>query len=686
MSLPRGASWDSLTPELVELVASCLPPNEVACTLRLLNKSLAKQLQRWTSVTLSRPVPPHAFARHWGDERVTHALPRKQRQRLLCLTACSGAISNLDVAVSAVGFPLTKEVFHAAAASGHVHVCEWLHDRRCPLHGYMAIQEAAKLGHAAVVRWLLSLHRPDPGLRSVMASASLVSAAEGGHRDLCEELLVAVWARRHLLSLAVYKAAAAGHVGLTDWLLAQAATSHDGGSINDAVLLSCAAYGYELPAFQRLYHARMGRGGAGGSNMAVAAAADEDFGWLCGPDVAFAAIASPKPDWRAKFEWLEAAAGCRLRGSAATVEYDMLPSVGGTAEPLAAAPTPEDALERIAFLRGLGLASFDRLAHRLFRAAVTSASAPVLRYLRTAGLFNLQDTGLTAVAAERGHVAVLVELLAAGYDIGPGDVRIAARDGHLHVLRWLAGLEEGAEAGAAETAGSEAGTAARGALREAMEGEDLIAHAAESGSLELVSWLRDKGCRLDERAFTAAAEVGHVAMLEWMAAGGCPMGDNGEPYLAAGRNGDFAVLRCLRRLGCPWDPHGHTFSLAVWDPSQKPCSLAVLRWLVDQGCPVDWKAAEIRAPVHAADGVMDWIRSQMPAAAASNQAAAAAAHFQEATPTAASSKAARGLAAAAEAAAAHGQAAEAATSDRAPNGVLGVNGPAAANSEAANWD
>ena len=60
---------------------------------------------------------------------------------------------------------------------------------------------------------------------------------------------------------------------------------------------------------------------------------------------------------------------------------------------------------------------------------------------------------------------------------------------------------------------------------------------------------------------------------------------DGAPYVEAARNYDLATLRCLRRLGCPWGPAtGGVFTrYALW-----PADLAVLCWLLAEGCPLDW--------------------------------------------------------------------------------------------------
>ena len=62
---------------------------------------------------------------------------------------------------------------------------------------------------------------------------------------------------------------------------------------------------------------------------------------------------------------------------------------------------------------------------------------------------------------------------------------------------------------------------------------------------------------------------------------------NGCLYNAAAANNDLAMLRCLRRLGCPWGPDRGTFTNLAWCEYEFP----VLRWLVEAGYPVDWDAA-----------------------------------------------------------------------------------------------
>ncbi|KXZ47037.1 hypothetical protein GPECTOR_38g274 [Gonium pectorale] len=115
-----------------------------------------------------------------------------------------------------------------------------------------------------------------------------------------------------------------------------------------------------------------------------------------------------------------------------------------------------------------------------------------------------------------------------------------------------------------------------------------VADAARfSGSVELLGWLRERGCPWDATACEGAAEGGCEEALEWLAERGCPMPGDGSPYVAACRNGDLAMLRCLQRLGVAWGPPGAVFHEAM----RADANLAVLRWLLEAGCSFDYVAA-----------------------------------------------------------------------------------------------
>ena len=80
----------------------------------------------------------------------------------------------------------------------------------------------------------------------------------------------------------------------------------------------------------------------------------------------------------------------------------------------------------------------------------------------------------------------------------------AAEYGHLELVQSLCG-EEGASWGFA---------------RFAMD-EHVMMHAARSGNLELVKWLRANGCPWDANACHVAVRRGHVRVLRWARENGC---------------------------------------------------------------------------------------------------------------------------------------------------------------------
>ena len=85
---------------------------------------------------------------------------------------------------------------------------------------------------------------------------------------------------------------------------------------------------------------------------------------------------------------------------------------------------------------------------------------------------------------------------------------VAARYGHLELVRWLCG-----EGGFAMD-------------------EGVMMEAAGSGNLELVQFLRGEGCPWDHNTCFYAVEGVHVEVLRWARKNGCPW-DASTRYVAA---------------------------------------------------------------------------------------------------------------------------------------------------------
>ena len=242
------------SPDIVENVVRFLCPNEVACTIRLVDKATSLQFGHYTTVRLSDPSPHVAFKNRWGVPGAMRSLTLRQRQQIVCLTAASGSLPNLEVAFERAGYVLTvsttddalTDVLAAAAAAERLEVCQWLRQRDCPWGNSLAA--AAQAGHKVVCKWLLDNGCP--------------------------------WDDE-----AIYAAARGGHVGLMEWLM-----ERKPGHVCSSSLLTAVAEGCDLATLKQL-HSKLCRGRGGGDF--------DDCAIMVG------AAGSPTADWQAKFEWLD---------------------------------------------------------------------------------------------------------------------------------------------------------------------------------------------------------------------------------------------------------------------------------------------------------------------------------------------------------------------------------------------
>ncbi|KXZ48494.1 hypothetical protein GPECTOR_27g664 [Gonium pectorale] len=264
--------FPELLPELAERIVGFLDRNEVATSFRPVCRATAAQLRgpEHTTIRLSQPVPPPAFATHWLAPGATRGLTWAQRLQLVSLTAASGVVANLEVAARAADCTLRYHTFLDVAATGHLESCKWVWE-----HGdkwsnpYDALAAAAGSGHAHVCEWLLSL---DPSLWTwAVAESSAGAAARGGHAELAEWLLQRI-----------------------DALVPAAATvERSRKRVRGKVLLGLAR-GCDLATLQRFWE-------RWADTLEVLSSVEERL--------LAAAVGSPTPDWAAKVEWLEAQ-GC----------------------------------------------------------------------------------------------------------------------------------------------------------------------------------------------------------------------------------------------------------------------------------------------------------------------------------------------------------------------------------------
>jgi len=100
---------------------------------------------------------------------------------------------------------------------------------------------------------------------------------------------------------------------------------------------------------------------------------------------------------------------------------------------------------------------------------------------------------------------------------------------------------------------------------------------ARQGRLDMLEWLREKGCSWSAGTCGAAAAEGHVEIVKWLREKGCPCAE--VACAGAAKNGNLGLLIWLREQGCPWDKETCEKAVAAGQ-------FEVLKWAREHGCPV----------------------------------------------------------------------------------------------------
>ncbi|KAG2452895.1 hypothetical protein HYH02_002239 [Chlamydomonas schloesseri] len=546
--------WKHLPLELALRVLERLPPNEVACTARLVCHAAARQLQPSTVVTLSQWVPPNEFARHWGRAGATLALSLRQRRRLVALVAASGEAANLRVAAAAAGCLLTSEVAAAAAAAGQVDCCALLLGELGYRPFFSLFEMAAgagALGLGLGPPYSASFREWDRELRNRLAADPLCAAAFAGNERMCR------------------------------WLMRNGVEWHE-----SAVL--AAGRGGHAPLMELLE----------GLRPSSAAGATSHFA-----RVARSLQVPPAAAWRVEM-LAAAAAGCDVR----TLRYlqakwqriqRFTDAYGRVTAAAAASPTP-DWQAKLDLLIGLG---YKRSVDAAAAAAARPDAAARLAFLSARG-FPSDDGACLRVAAGVGNEALVRQLLASGVPVSEEAVAAAAREGQLRCLQTLllaAPRSGGSAAAARVTQDALEAAAVRGHVAvvewvlaaapphvlqapAVLLGRNLLAAASMSGSLEMVGWLRAWGAGWSPAQWLLAARAGNCAVLSWMLAEGYPLQTDGNAYLFAAWNGDMHTVRHLRALGASWGDFCRVCPCVA--AFRNP--LRLVAGLVEAGCPLTW--------------------------------------------------------------------------------------------------
>ena len=82
--------------------------------------------------------------------------------------------------------------------------------------------------------------------------------------------------------------------------------------------------------------------------------------------------------------------------------------------------------------------------------------------------------------------------------------------------------------------------------------ENTCGWAAFGGQLEVIKWLRAKGCPWGKSTSSRAAEGGHLEVLQWMRAQDPPCPWSSDVFFHAALHGQEEVQRWAESQGCPW--------------------------------------------------------------------------------------------------------------------------------------
>ena len=106
--------------------------------------------------------------------------------------------------------------------------------------------------------------------------------------------------------------------------------------------------------------------------------------------------------------------------------------------------------------------------------------------------------------------------------------------------------------------------------------ERFCEQMARNGNVELLKFLRAKGCPWDRSTCDGAARNGHLECLKYANENGCPWDVKTCCYVAW--TGDLELLKYARENGCPWN------EMTCFTAAQGG-HLECLKYLHENGCP-----------------------------------------------------------------------------------------------------
>ncbi|KAG2495727.1 hypothetical protein HYH03_006325 [Edaphochlamys debaryana] len=265
-------------------MAAHMSTSEVACTLRLVDRTASDLLADHRIARFSHPALAEAFAARWAAPGACKALTREEREALVELVARSDEVANLEVALAAAGLEPDRGLLEYAATGGALRVCAWLvEDDRIEeeIPWGRILLEAADKRQRAAAEWCLA---QCPQVSETWLRAAAATAAGNNDLPLMDWLLAKADERAALAG----SAAEAGFVDDEEGEDQERRSMPSDLATGQRLCLS-AIDACDLANVQRLWQQQLKAGSEGPELLQQAA---------------HRALASPTPDWQAKVEWL----------------------------------------------------------------------------------------------------------------------------------------------------------------------------------------------------------------------------------------------------------------------------------------------------------------------------------------------------------------------------------------------
>jgi hypothetical protein len=250
------------------------------------------------------------------------------------------------------------------------------------------------------------------------------------------------------------------------------------------------------------------------------------------------------------------------------------------------------------------------LSDAVLRGAALAGAVRTLGWLHTEQHCQLPDD-MCASAAKSGGVEVLTWLQQQGAVFNAATSLSAAEGGQLQALQFLhtqgCVIEPRRVCHAAALRGDIPMLQFLHSISCLTIDSLVLIYAARDGSVELMQWLQDHGAAVSQMTLLYAITYGHLPLCQHLLAAGCTLTEHavqaatsrldmlqwalaegaqlnvGVMRAAAWHASDLELCQYLRSAGCPWDD-----TVVGRD-------LAVVQWLVNNGCPQHHRSSGIAA-------------------------------------------------------------------------------------------